>query len=343
MHPLNIVVIGAAGYAGGELLRLLRGHPAMGSLNAHSRSSAGRPWRALHPQLLGEERLFMGGAPEQAVKGADVIFSAMPHGESARLAPAILISAPEALFIDLAGDFRLSDKELHARYYGDHPNFDLGKTFTYAFPEGNREAIRGARRLSCPGCFATGSLAALAGLAGTGALKGDALAFAVTGSSGSGTLPKAGTHHPKRNSNMRAYKLFTHQHQPEVQEQLFRMGEAVSYRLITHSGPFVRGIFTTIHAGLSPEWDRDRVKERLETFESQNPFYHLVEDSPDLTPIIGTNHVLVGHAVHEGEILLMSAIDNLLKGASGQAVQAMNLALGYKENLGLEHLGLNPY
>jgi len=340
---MNTVVVGAAGYAGGELLRLLRDHPAIGALGAHSRSSAGRPWPAVHPQFLDEDRLFVGGEVEEAVKGADIVFLAMPHGESSHRVPALLKAAPGALFVDLAGDFRLRDEVMHETYYGKHPDFSLNGTFTYAFPEGEREAIKGARRLSCPGCFATGSLMALVGLAGTGALRGAVVAFAVTGSSGSGTLPKPGAHHPRRNANMRAYKLFSHQHQPEVREQLIRMGEQGDYRLTTLSGPFVRGIFTTIHTGLDAAWDSERVEETLKAFESKNPFYHLVEGSPDLTPILGTNHVLVGHAVHEGEIILMSAIDNLVKGAAGQAVQAMNLALGLKEDLGLEAVGLNPY
>lgn len=340
---VDVAVLGAAGYTGGELLRILRAHPAVGSIRAYSRSAPGRPWSEAHPNLIGEERKLLGGGPEEAASGADVLFSCLPHGESSAAAPWVFRTAPDALFIDLAGDFRLSDQATHTQYYGEHLSFDLTPSFTYAFPEANRAAIQRARRLCCPGCFATGSLVPLSALAGTGAMAGPIVSFAVTGSSGSGTRPIPGTHHPRRNVNMCAYKIFAHQHEPEVRQQLDRMGEKSRYRLITHSGPFVRGIFTTIHTKLSPDWDARRVAEALQAWADRNPFIHLVEGSPNLTPVLGTNHSLVGYSVSEGELILMSALDNLVKGASGQAVQAMNLALGLEETAGLEAVGFNPY
>jgi len=340
---LNVAVLGAAGYTGGELLRILRAHPAVGSIRAYSRSAPGRPWIEAHPNLFGEERRLLGGGPEEAASGADVVFSCLPHGESSAAAPWVFRAAPDVLFIDLAGDFRLSDSGTHAQYYGEHLSFELTQTFTYAFPEANRAAIQGARRLCCPGCFATGSLVPLSALAGSGAIAGPIVSFAVTGSSGSGAQPIPGNHHPRRSANICAYKIFTHQHEPEVRQQIDSMGEKNSYRLITHSGPFVRGIFTTIHTKLAPDWDSDRVAGALHAWADKNPFMHLVEGSPNLTPVLGTNHSLIGYSVSEGELILMSTLDNLVKGASGQAVQAMNLALGLEETAGLDAVGFNPY
>ena len=220
---VDVAVLGAAGYTGGELLRILRAHPAVDSIRAYSRSAPGRPWSEAHPNLIGEERKLLGGGPEESASGADVVFSCLPHGESSAAAPWVFRAAPDVLFIDLAGDFRLTDQGTHAHYYGEHLAFDLTPTFTYAFPEANRAAIQGARRLCCPGCFATGSLVALSALAGTGAIAGPIVSFAVTGSSGSGAQPIPGTPHPPRHGKVCAYKI-THQHEPEVRQQLDRMG-----------------------------------------------------------------------------------------------------------------------
>lgn len=340
---LNAAIIGATGYTGGELLRILGSHPAIASITAYSSSSAGKPWTEAHPNLLGEERVFAGGDPVKIAADADVVFFCLPHGKSSSLVPSIVEEAPEALLIDLAGDFRLHDESAHRRFYGEHPCFSLNNSFTYAFPEANRDAIAGARRLACPGCFATGSLVACAGLAGTGALDGEIVSFAVTGSSGSGGSPVAGTHHPRRSANLCAYKIFKHQHEPEVGQQLASMDEGGSFRLITHSGPFVRGIFTTIHAKLAADWDANGVGAAINDFAEKNPFIHAVEGPVDLTPVLGTNNALVGYSVSGDEIILLSAIDNLVKGASGQAVQAMNIALGLSETAGLESYGFNPY
>jgi len=343
MAELNVLIVGAAGYTGGEMLRLLMGHPRIGRIDAHSKSNVGKPWSAAHPNLIGEKRCFLGGDIAETAAGKDVIFLCLPHGDSAKTIRPIIDVAPQALIVDLAADFRLDDPRVYEQYYGPHPSFDLCETFTYALVEANRDAVASSRRLACPGCFATGALLPLVAFAGTDAIDGLVISFAVTGSSGSGALPKPGTHHPHRNANLCAYKIFSHQHEPEILRQMRAMNIANPLRLTTHSGPFVRGIFTTIHAHLKTGWDEAKIRDIMNRFDSGNPFIHVVSGSPDLTPVLGTNRASIGWAVNGSEIMLFSAIDNLVKGAAGQAVQAMNVALGFDETEGLDAPGLHPY
>ncbi len=345
---LRVAVLGAAGYVGGELLRLLLEHPEVGSLVATSRSKAGAPVAEVHPQLAAlTEVRFSGAAPAEAAAGADVVFLALEHGESAKVAAEIFAAGP-GLVIDLAADFRVQDPELYARHYGQHPTPDLVPRFTYALADVLGEALRGKTALAAPGCFATAAALALYPLRSIGAATLPAL-FGVTGSSGSGVHPRPTTHHPARAHNLFAYSVLGHRHEAEILEQWrgWTGSTQARARLMTHSGPFVRGIHLTLHVDLEPaRAAHGAVDLRAlvrETYAGR-PFVRLTEQPPELTHVIGTNHALV-HAAQSAdgrEGQLMVAIDNLVKGAGGQAIQAMNLALGLPEVTGLRFGGLYP-
>lgn len=313
---LRVAVIGAAGYVGGEALRLLLSHPAVGSVRAVSRSQPGRRLAELHPSLAHAPDLaFEADAPE-----ADVYFVAMGHGDSA----AALSGLPaDALVVDLAQDFRTDPAWVYA--ICDPPGLE----------------IRGARRVSAPGCFATATELALYPVARL--LDGVPACFALTGSSGSGASPKRTTHHPVRAHNVFAYSLDGHRHEAEIAAQLTRWaGRPSTCRLLPHSGPFVRGIHATLRASLR-EPATDPVALYREAYAGR-PFVRVLDAPPELSAVTGTNFAHV-HAVARGdgrEIVATVVIDNLVKGAAGQAVQAMNLALGLPETAGLEFPGIYP-
>jgi N-acetyl-gamma-glutamyl-phosphate/LysW-gamma-L-alpha-aminoadipyl-6-phosphate reductase len=348
---MKVSVIGAAGYAGGELLRLLLQHPHVTECVAVSRTQAGRPIAEVHPALatLPDAR-FSGATPSEAARGRDVVFLCLEHGESSRVAGEIFEAGP-GLVVDLAADFRVRDLRLYQRYYGVHAAPDLLGRFSYGLADVLGNALRGASAIAAPGCFATAAQLALFPLARAGLDISPSL-FAVTGSSGAGVQPRSTTHHPMRAHNLFAYSVLGHRHEAEVLQswrEWIGRPEA-SARLLTHSGPFVRGIYLTLHAYLPPdraiaggtpgatacEWFREAYRGR--------PFVRLLQTPPELTHAVGTNYALI-HAVESPdgcEVQVTVAIDNLVKGAGGQAIQAMNLALGLEETAGLTAAGIFP-
>ncbi|HKV70355.1 MAG TPA: N-acetyl-gamma-glutamyl-phosphate reductase [Gemmatimonadales bacterium] len=352
---MRVAVIGAAGYAAGELLRILLQHPEVTEVIATSRSQAGKPLGSVHPSLAtATDARFAGLEPGEAARGADVAFLALEHGESSKVADAVFDAGP-GLIVDLAADFRTSDLSLYRRYYGEHQRPELVGRFTYALADVLGAELAGKRALAAPGCFATAAELALWPLAGAGL---SPALFAVTGSSGSGVLPKPTTHHPARAHNVFAYSVLGHRHEAEVLQRWHEWNgsDKAEARLMTHSGPFVRGIYLTLHARIGgagggstsdgPTLRRPdghelvaRYKERFEG----RPFVRILDQPPELTHVVGTNYALIHAAASEDgrELQVMVAIDNLVKGAGGQAVQAMNLALGLPETAGL--LTLAPF
>jgi N-acetyl-gamma-glutamyl-phosphate reductase len=342
---LRVAVIGAAGYVGGELLRLLLQHPEVSGIVAASRSKAGVPVGEVHPALapLTDVR-FSGAGPSEAARDADVVFLALEHGESSKVAEELFAVGP-ALVVDLAADFRVSDLELYARYYGPHPVPGLVPRFTYALADVLGAELRGKTALAAPGCFATAAQLALYPLAKIG-LESVPVLFGVTGSSGSGVHPKATTHHPARAHNLFAYSVMGHRHEGEILEQwrTWTGDGGASPRLLAHAGPFVRGIYATLHATLATPVSREMIGKRYADAFAGRPFVRLVSAPPELTHVVGTNLALIhATASDDGrEVQVMVAIDNLIKGAGGQAVQAMNLALGLEETAGLKLAGMFP-
>lgn len=347
---MNVAVIGAAGYVGGELLRLLLRHPEVQSCTAVSRSQAGKLLSSVHPGLvdLTDDR-FSGVEPADAAHSADVVFLALEHGESSRIA-ARLVQAEPGLIIDLAADFRVPDLALYERYYGTHAAPQYLPRFRYGLADVLGDDLRGARAIAVPGCFATAAQLALYPLASIPGLS--PAIFAITGSSGSGVHPKPTTHHPVRANNVFAYSVLSHRHEAEIGGQWRRWtGRAdATVRLMTHSGPFVRGIYLTLgakwpapHAALGAGGGKaGEASELFQKAYSQRPFVRLTENPPELTHAVGTNNALIHVAEDGSDVQVSVAIDNLIKGAGGQGVQAMNLALGIPEDAGLKLGGMFP-
>jgi LysW-gamma-L-alpha-aminoadipyl-6-phosphate/LysW-L-glutamyl-5-phosphate reductase len=345
---MKVAVIGGSGYVAGELLRLLLQHPDVTECVVTSRSQAGEPVATVHPALapLTSAR-FAGSTPAEISRGQDVVFLCLEHGESSRIAADVFDAAP-GLVVDLAADFRLQDLQSYAEHYGAHPAPDLVTRFRYGLADVESSRLKGARAIASPGCFATAAQLALYPLAQSG-LKIQPSLFAVTGSSGSGSRPKQATHHPNRANNLFAYSVLGHRHEAEVLQSWRKWtGRSdATARLMAHSGPFVRGIYLTLH-GFMPDGATPLTEGQVATWYreayARRPFVRMLDAAPELTHAVGTNYALM-HAAQtpDGRELQVSvAIDNLVKGAGGQAIQAMNLALGLDECAGLTATGIFP-
>src|SRR4029077_18893909 len=252
---------------------------------------------------------------------------------------------PENLkVIDLSGDFRLKDAAEFATHYGrEHTAIDLQREFVYGLTETNREAISKARFIGNPGCFATATLLGLAPLVSDGIISGHVVVDAKTGSSGSGAKAAANTHHPQRMNSFYAYKPFTHQHLPEIEQELGNVGDWNSELIfMTHSLPVSRGIFSSIYVEAKENLTEGKLHSIFREFYRDSFFVRLVKDSPDINWVKTTNFCDLGFASRGQQIVVFSALDNLVKGAAGQAVQNMNLMFGLDEKAGLLLVGTNP-
>ncbi len=342
---LRVVVLGGGGYVGGELLRLLLHHPDVSEVLATSRSQAGKQLGDVHPQLvLRTDVRFSGATPAEASRGRDVVFLCLEHGESSQVAAEVFGAGP-GLVVDLAADFRIQDRRLYERYYGRHAAPESVSRFTYGLADVRGKDLHGALAIAAPGCFATAAQLALYPLR-TIALAGPPALFGITGSSGAGVAPKPTTHHPARAHNVFAYSVLGHRHDAEIVEQWrgWTHDPDASPRLMAHSGPFVRGIYLTLYAHAESSVDSGRLHAALNEAYGHRPFVRVMDHPPELTHVLGSNVALIHGAVGPDgrEIQISVALDNLVKGAGGQAVQAMNLALGLEETAGLLAGGVFP-
>ncbi|CAN5457516.1 N-acetyl-gamma-glutamyl-phosphate reductase [soil metagenome] len=339
-------VIGGSGYGGGELIRRLLVHPDVELVRVASVDFVGEPLSTVHPNL---ERLtdltFEGIAPGEAAKGMDIVLLGLPHKVSATKMPELMASG--ARIVDLSGDFRLRDPAAYKKYYGgDHPSpDDLTKgTFVYGLPELFREKIKTARYVASPGCFATTVELALLPLARAGLLEGPIEIVGITGSSGSGIAPSAGTHHPVRAVNLRTYKPLEHQHVPEIVQTLEDAGaKGVSLRFVPVSAPLSRGIFATCFAHVSANVTAEQVRKLYADAYAKEPFVRVPKKRlPEVVAVSGTNYAEVGFQFGDGVIACFAATDNLVKGGAGQGIQNMNLMLGLDETASLADPGGYP-
>lgn len=327
--PAQVGILGGAGYTGGELLRLLLNHEGVEVAFVQSRTRSGTPVSAVHTDLQGCTGLrFVETLDFAGLTGdATALFLALPHGESRRFLSENVL--PENLrIIDLSHDFRLSkDSKIGNR------------AFVYGLPEARREEIRKARSVANPGCFASAIQFALLPLAHS-RLLGPVAVTGITGSTGAGQKPTETTHFSFRANNIQAYKTLTHQHVPEVEETLSAMQGSSAQGLVSFipwRGDFTRGIFVSaqLRCGLSLEKTLDLYRAHYEG----HPFIHVTTDSIDLKSVLNTNRVLIGLEKAGETLAVHCSIDNLLKGASGQAVQNFNLMMGYPETAGLRLKG----
>ena len=352
MKRVPVYILGGSGYGGGELLRLLSRHPRIGVIRAVSRKQAGQPFWKAHPNLRGVVSGDFDAAPEWSALAAaehPVVFSAMPHFELAQQWPALEAAwqdagiAERVTLIDLSGDFRLDDVVAFERAYGKtHPYPQGLGRFTYGLPEWRRQALAGATRIASPGCFATAVQLALLPFAGMQDL-GFIAVSAATGSSGSGAARGEGTHHPTRAQDFRAYKVLAHQHEAEI-TRLLDAEQTSGYALgfVPHSAPMVRGIFATVQFQ-ARSLDKAALTARIESAFEGAPFVRLLGDEPPrVGAVAGSNFCDIGWQLRGGTVAVMSALDNLVKGMAGQAIQDMNLALGFPETEGLLDAGTYP-
>jgi LysW-gamma-L-alpha-aminoadipyl-6-phosphate/LysW-L-glutamyl-5-phosphate reductase len=340
---IKVGIFGGSGYGGAELLRILLFHPEVEVVLVTANEHAGKAVAEVHRNLLGltELRFEQSPAEPESLWGLDCLFLALPHGQALEIAPRL----PAGLrVVDLSGDFRLSDAAEFARFYGrEHTATALQREFVYGLTEVNREAISRARLISNPGCFATATLLGLAPLIATGLVSDRVVVDAKTGSSGSGAKPAANTHHPQRANSFYAYKPFAHQHVPEIEQALRQAGDWASELVfMTHSLPVSRGIFASIYAEARREIMEADLRALFADYYRDSFFVRLVPGSPDINWVKTTNFCDIGFAARGRQLVVFSAIDNLVKGAAGQAVQNMNLMFGLDERTGLLLTGSNP-
>ena len=313
---IKVGILGAAGYTGGELIRVLLNHPEAKIVFANSESNAGNLVSDVHEGLTGETDLKF--TDQMPFEDVDVVFFCFGHGKSEAFLKEHTI--PENVkIIDLAQDFRIK---------GNHD-------YVYGLPEINKEEIMKAQHIANPGCFATAIQLALLPAAHLNLLKEDVSVNAITGSTGAGQKPGATTHFSWRNNNLSIYKPFTHQHLAEIRQSLRQVQGHLdaSIDFIPYRGDFARGIFCT--AVIKTKAPADEVIEAYKDFYADAAFTHYTDKAIDLKQVVNTNKCLVHIDAFDGKLLVTSAIDNLLKGAVGQAVQNMNLMFGIDEKAGL--------
>lgn len=340
---IKVAIFGGSGYGGSELLRILLQHPSVEIGLVTANEQAGKQVSEVHRNLHGLTNLAFQTAPEnlKSLQEFDCVFLALPHGQAMDVVPHL---PPAVKAIDLSGDFRLRDAKVFAEHYGrEHTAMQSQAEFVYGLTETNREAIKNARFIANPGCFATATLLGLAPLAANGLINGRVIVDAKTGSSGSGAKAAANTHHPQRMNSFYAYKPFTHQHVPEIEQELGNIGDWTSELVfMTHSLPVSRGIFASMYVETKRELTEDEVQAIFGEFYRDSFFVRLVKGSPDINWVKTTNFCDLGFALRGRQLVVFSALDNLVKGAAGQAVQNMNLMFGLDERSGLMLAGTNP-
>lgn len=314
---IRIGIIGGAGYTAGELCRLLLNHPEAEIVFINSESNAGNLITDVHEGLYGETDMRF--TDELPFEDVDVVYFCFGHGKSTQFLSDHYIPA-DVRIIDLAQDFRLAAE---------------GNDYVYGLPELNRTAILGAQHVANPGCFATCIQLGLLPLADAGLLQGDVSVNAITGSTGAGVKPSSTTHFSWRSGNMSIYKAFQHQHVPEIVQSLQQLQPSFEGAIdfIPYRGDFPRGIFAT--EVITCDAPEEEIADLYRDFYSDAPFTHYVDRAVDLKQVVNTNKCLIHAERHGNKLLVTSVIDNLLKGASGQAVQNMNLMFELEEDAGL--------
>lgn len=346
---MRVAIVGAAGYTGGELLRLLLAHPEVSDIQAASESQAGRYLWSAHPNLRRRTELRFTRYAD--LGPADVLFLALPHGEAMRRLDELRPLAP--LCIDLSADHRLREAGDYERWYGEpHPHPERLGEFVYGIPELHRERIRGAKSLSGAGCNATAVILGVLPLARAGLIDASRpiVAEAKVGSSEGGREASEATHHPERSGAVRSFAPVGHRHTAEMEQELALDGARPRVDFSATAIELVRGVLATAHVPLGRDLDEKALWKVYRDAYGGEPFVRIVKERagiyryPEPKLLAGTNFCDVGFALDPrgGRVVVLSAIDNLVKGASGNGVQAMNVALGLPEDAGLGFVGLHP-
>ncbi len=335
--PLRVAVVGASGYIGGEIVRLLLAHPKVTIVAVTGGETAGKALADVHPNLAGCKLTI---TPLTEVGAAEVVFLALPNQVAMTHIDAL---ATGRCIIDASADFRLCDPAVYAATYGrphQAPTW-LGR-FVYGLPELFGDSLRRARYVAAPGCFATAVTLALYPLVAADLLE-EAFVNGITGSSGAGVAPRATTHHPFRADAFFAYEPFTHRHVPEIAQALrLATGRDVTFVFQPHSGPFVRGILVTAYVRLRRATETATLRDVYAAHYATAPFIRLRDEPPNIKWVAGTNYCDLGLSAQDRKAVVWAALDNVVKGGAGQAVQCFNLMQGLPETTGLTQLAMNP-
>ena len=336
--PVPVGIVGASGYSGGELLRLLSRRSDVTVTRAIARSRSGEPVASLHRGLEGITTLAFEPLEISRLEGVGVAFVALPSGESMAIMKDLQERVP--IVIDLGGDFRLPDAALFRSYYKkEHPHPTLLGLVPYGLPELFRDNVRGASLVANPGCYPTAAILGIAPALRAGVVSPDGIVVtALSGVSGAGRSSDESLSFSEMNENARAYRIGTHQHIPEIETALGRIaGTGVSLSFVPQIIPVTRGIYCTVHARLTAASSTEDVRDLYRSAYREEPFIRIREHVPELTHVTHTNFcdIFVAADHRSGHLIIVSAIDNLVKGAAGQAIQNMNILLGIPEVTGL--------
>jgi N-acetyl-gamma-glutamyl-phosphate reductase len=344
---IHVGIIGASGYTGAELARLLCRHPEVELTVATSRQYAGKPLSQVFPSLQGRADIICEDpAIEELTSRADLFFTAVPHQTAMGMIPSLLEAGKK--IIDLSADFRLSDSAVYEKWYQPHTAAEYLQEAVYGLPELHRAAIAGARLVANPGCYPTSVLIGLAPLLKAGLLDPDTLIIdAKSGTSGAGRGALVGTLYCEVTDGFRAYKVGEHRHTPEIEQEAGKLcGRPVTVTFTPHLVPMSRGILSTMYGKLLRGTTQQEVHDLYAGFYGQEQFVRLCTPGsyPATQYVRGSNFCDIGFKVdgRTGRLVILAAIDNLVKGAAGQAVQNMNLVCGFPEGLGLEIVPLFP-
>lgn len=347
-EKLKIAIIGSTGYGGVELIRLLASHPLAEVTSVISSSSAGTPITEGYPHLTGIREELLDDVEPQAIRSkADVVFLATPAAVASRLAPDLL--AVGLKVIDLSGDYRLQDRALYEKWY-KKPAADEEylKQAVYGLAEVYGDRVQGANLISNPGCYVTAALLGLVPAVQAGFIDPDSIIIdAKSGVSGAGRGASLGTHYSELNESLKAYKLNQHQHTPEIEMVLSDVaGRSVVITFSTHLVPMTRGIMTTMYATVKDGRSADDFMDLYRSYYENRPFVRIRPEGqlPATKEVWGSNYCDIGFAFDSrtGRVTIVSVIDNLVKGAAGQAIQNMNLMMGWDETLGLQFVPVYP-
>ena len=340
----RVAILGATGYTGIELIRLLNNHPEVELIFAGSESQAGNALSEIHPQFRGRADLILDRMQVEAVPSdVGIVFCALPHGRSLQIVPELLANSFKV--IDLSADFRLKKKELYKKWYGyDHPAPKRLGEAIYGLTELNKERVAKGQLIANPGCYPTSIILALAPLKDNSLVEVNSIIVdAKSGVSGAGRVPKQAFHFPDCTENFKAYRVASHQHTPEIEQELSKLGGRDTVVTFTpHLVPMIRGILSTIYLNLTSLKSEQELRTLYLNYYKECPFVRIMDEKtmPETRFVRGSNYIDIGLKLDQrtGRLVVISAIDNLVKGAAGQAVQNMNIMLGYKENTGLEQL-----
>jgi N-acetyl-gamma-glutamyl-phosphate reductase len=342
MKKIKVAIIGASGYAGLELVRLLVRHPGCELVGLASLEYPGRPFSEIFPALAGiiDLPFSQDQTPEKTAAAAEMVFTAVPHQTAMGMIPRFL--AMGCKVVDLSADFRFQDVSLYEQWYQEHTAPELNAEAVYGLPELHRDEVRQARLVGNPGCYPTGVILGLAPLAAAGLLSPDSvIADCKSGASGAGRQALLGISFCEVNDGFRAYKVLEHRHTPEMEQELSLLaGQPVRVTFTPHLVPMSRGILGTLYAGLTEPRSEADLRKLYRKFYQGHPFVrlHAAGRLPDTRDVRGANFCDLGLKVDQRgqRVIVISAIDNLTKGAAGQAVHNFNLMAGFPETMGLE-------